>query len=117
LTQNTHRQPSAPASTPPRKNPLMPPAAAAAVQTPRARARSGPLGKVVVSSDSAAGTAIAAPSPWRARAPSSIAGALARPQASEATVNSASPMANSRRRPYRSAARPASNNKPPKHSA
>jgi hypothetical protein len=49
----------------------------------------------------------AAPMPCTARAPLSIVMSVARPQPSEASVNSARPKVNSRRRPSRSASAPA----------
>ena len=49
--------------------------------------------------ESVAGEMIAAPSPWTARAPMSIPSEFARPQTSEAMVNSARPTMNTRRRP------------------
>jgi hypothetical protein len=57
---------------------------------------------------------IAAPRPWTARAPNSTPALLARPQTSEASVNSTRPTMKTRRRPSRSAIRPPSSRKPPK---
>ena len=68
----------------------MPPPATAP-QTPRARLRSWPSGKVTVKMESAAGEIIAPPSPWTARAPISMPEDRARPQASEPAVKRSRP--------------------------
>lgn len=71
--------------------------------------------KVVVSSASVFGPAIAAPMPCTTRAPISHAAEGASPPAREATVNRAVPMMNSLRLPNRSPARPpSSSSSPPK---
>ena len=85
-----------------------------APQIPRALLRSGPSSNVVVMIDNVAGEMKAAPRPWNARAVMSIAAEPASPQVSEATVNSARPTMNIRRRPRRSPARPPRSKKPPK---
>ena len=56
---------------------------------------------------------IAPPSPCTARDAISIPSDCASPHASEASVKSATPTMNTRRRPSRSAARPPSSRKPP----
>src|SRR5919206_353115 len=61
--------------------------------------RSGPSRKLVVSSASVDGAAIAAPTPCSARAPRSQACVCASPPRNDATVNSATPATNVRRRP------------------
>jgi hypothetical protein len=73
-------------------------------------------GKVVVMIASAAGDSSAAPTPWPARAATRIVAVWARPEASEATVNTPSPARNIRRRPSVSASRPPSSSSPPKQS-
>ncbi|CAM5513593.1 hypothetical protein SFUMM280S_09982 [Streptomyces fumanus] len=55
----------------------------------------------------------APPTPWRKRAPSSIAGFCARPHSSEAAVNRTRPVTKTRLRPKRSPKRPASSRNPP----
>ena len=62
--------------------------------------------------ESAVGVMIAAPMPWRARAPISAAGDQASPQRSEAAVKTTRPNMNTRRRPSRSAARPPRRSRP-----
>ncbi len=79
--------------------------------------RSGPSRKLVVSSASVDGAAIAAPTPCSARAASSQAGDCASPPSIEANVNSAMPATNVRRRPRMSPARAPSSSSPPKLSA
>ena len=69
--------------------------------------------KLVITMESAAGVMIAAPNPCTARATISIPSDCASPQTSEAIVKSATPTMNTRRRPSRSAARPASKRNPP----
>ena len=63
--------------------------------------------------DSAAGEMIAPPKPCTAREAISIPSLCARPQTSEAIVNTTTPTMNTRRRPSRSAARPPNSRKPP----
>src|SRR3954451_21847302 len=79
--------------------------------------RSGPSRKLVVSSASDDGAAIAAPTPCSARAPSSHAWLCANPPASDASVNSAMPKTNVRRRPRMSPMRAPSSSSPPNVSA
>src|SRR4029453_17377216 len=71
-------------------------------------------GKSVVTRASAAGVASAAPTPWSARAPTSMPSDWARPASNEASAKSAVPTRNSRHRPKRSATRPPSRSSPPK---
>jgi len=108
------RQPSRSVSTPPRRTPAAPPAPPIAPQMPTARLRAAGSVKVVVRIDSDAGAMTAPPRPWTARAAISTPWLSARPPASEATLNSASPATNTRRRPSRSAARPPRSRKPAK---
>ena len=63
------------------------------------------------------GTSSAGPIPWSTRAASSTPTAGARPLASEAAMNSSTPVMKTRRRPSRSAARPPSSRKPANVSA
>ena len=80
---------------------------------PSARVRSRPSGKLVTISASTAGEANAPPTPCSARAASSRAEVVARPPASDATVNRLMPAMNIRRRPRMSPARPPSSSRPP----
>src|SRR3984957_19597739 len=75
--------------------------------------RSLPSGKELTTSASTAGEASAPPTPWIARAASSIPAVVARPPASEASVKMVRPAMNMRRRPRMSPARPPSNSSPP----
>lgn len=76
---------------------MAPPPAETAANTPKARFRSGPSGKVVVIRASEVGEAIAPPTPWRARAASSCQGSWAKPPRREARVKSRIPAMNTRR--------------------
>ncbi len=117
LTKNTHCQEASWVRTPPSSRPTAPPPMATALQTPRARARSLPSAKVVVSTERAAGDTSAPPRPCRARPATSSAADPAKPLNSEAAEKSAMPIMKSRRRPKRSPARPPSRRNPPKVSA
>jgi hypothetical protein len=65
----------------------------------------------------AAGSMMAAPSPWTALVAIRNASPVASAHPSDAAVNTASPSIRIRRRPSRSAARPPSSRKPPNVSA
>ena len=104
-------------SRPPASRPTAAPPMLIAAYTPIARLRGWPSGNVVVTSDRAVGATTAAPTPCRARAPSSHASAVANPPSSEATENRMSPAMNTRLRPRMSPARPPSSSRPPKVSA
>ena len=80
----------------------------------RARWRWRPSGKVLAMSDRAVGEATAAPAPCSARAATSQAWSVAKPPANEATVKTAMPTTNMRRRPKTSPLRPPSSSRPPK---
>src|SRR5580765_4256172 len=114
LTKKIHSQPRYFVSTPPASTPTAAPLPPSAPQIPSALLRSGPSSKLVITIDRAAGEMIAPPSPCTARDAISIPSDCASPHASEASVNSATPTMNTRRRPSRSAARPPSSKKPPK---
>jgi hypothetical protein len=103
-------------STPPRMRPTAEPPIAIAAQTASARARSLPSSNVVEMIDSAAGEISAAPRPWSAREPTSIASVDASPLSKEAPVKTRRPSRKSRLRPRRSPARPPRSRKPPKTS-
>jgi hypothetical protein len=75
--------------------------------------RSWPSGKDVVSSASADGAAIAAPTPCSARADSSHVEDCASPASSEANVKIPIPTTKTRRRPRMSPARAPSSSRPP----
>ena len=102
---------------PPSSTPATAPKAPTAPQAPSAVLRSLPSANVVVRIERAAGEMIAAPRPWSARAAISAPSLHARPDNSDATVNTTMPTRNTRRRPRRSAARPPSRRNPPKKSA
>ena len=104
-------------STPPATIPVVAPAAVVACQIDSARARAGPSGLVVVSSDSAAGDTIAPAAPCTSRATISITGHSESPATREAIANQTSPAASSRRRPSRSASRPPASSSEPNVSA
>jgi hypothetical protein len=113
LTANTHSQPGPLLISPPSTQPDAPPPAAAAVQMASARERTGPAGSVATSSASADGATSAAPVPWTARAATSAAADGAHAHATEAAEKTSRPARKARRRPYRSATRPASSSPPP----
>ena len=78
---------------------MAPPAPAMPAQTPSARLRGAPIGKVVAISARAVGAASAAPAPCTARAESSHHSEVAKPPTSEASENSRMPVMKTRRRP------------------
>ncbi len=82
-----------------------------------ARLRGPPSGKVEAISAKAAGEAMAAPAPCRARHATSHEGTAASPPSREAVANRAMPTRNVRRCPNMSPARPPSSNSPPNASA
>lgn len=100
--------------TPPSRTPTEAPPLITNAQMPIARARSEGSVKVVMMIASAAGAMMAPPTPCKARAATSSHWLPASPQRSEATVNSASPKANTLRLPNRSPALPPSKRNPPK---
>jgi hypothetical protein len=112
-----HSQPGPSTIGPPISHAAVAPMPPSAPQIPSALLRSGPSGKVVEMIERAVGVMIAAPTPWTTRAASSAAGDQPSPHTSDAAVNNRTPVMNRRRRPSRSAARPASSNRPPKVSA
>ena len=105
LIQNTQRQLTC-TRVPPMTGPSAAPSAPRADQVPMAFGRAG-AGTAASSSDSDAGTIAPAPAAWTTRAAISAPTPGARPHSTEPTVNPASPATNSRRRPIRSAQRPA----------
>ena len=102
LTNITQRQEASSVSTPPATSPMAPPAAETVVNSPIARTRWAPSEKTLVRRASEDGAANAAPTPWRARAPSSIHPARANPPRSELSEKMATPRRKVRRRPRRS---------------
>ena len=117
LTRNTARQLVNWTRTPPSTWPETKPMEETAPYRPMARVRSGPSGKLVVMSESAAGATMAAPAPWMTRAAISSTGSWARPPARLARENAIRPAMNIRRRPSRSAARPPRMSRPPNEMA
>ena len=105
LIQNTQRQLTS-TRLPPITGPSAPPSAPRADQVPRAFGRAG-AGTAASSRDRDAGTIAPAPAAWMTRAAISAATPGASPHSSDPALNAASPATNSRRRPIRSAHRPA----------
>ena len=85
-----------------------------AAKTAVAAFRAGPLGKVVATSASPVGAAIAAPTPCRSRATTKVVWSQAIPHKIEAMVNRATPTMKVRLRPMVSPRRPPSSIRPPK---
>ena len=92
---------------------MLPPPAITKPKTPIAFARSAGSVKRNMISENATAETTAPPRPCTARAPISSPFELDRPQASEASVNDAIPIRNSRRCPKMSPSRPPSSRKPP----
>ena len=113
LTNSTQRQFRPLVSTPPSSTPAAAPEPATAPQIPSALLRSAPSLKIAVTSASAAGASIAAPTPWSAREAISCPWLCESPPASDAPPNTSSPIMNMCRRPRRSAIRPPSSSSPP----
>src|SRR6516165_797656 len=105
LIQNTQRQLTW-TRLPPITGPSAAPRAPSADQVPRAFARAAP-GTAASSSDSDAGTIAPAPAAWMTRAAISRPTPGASPHSTDPALNPASPATNTRRRPIRSAHRPA----------
>ena len=103
--------------SPPAISPTVAPAAPSPPQIPSALLRSAPSSNMFITIERAAGSMIAAPTPWTARLPIRNASPVASPHASDAAVNTAKPTIRIRRRPSRSAARPPSSRSPPNVSA
>ncbi len=91
---------------PPASGPRATASAVTPLQAPTARPRSRSPGNIAEMIASVVGAASAAPAPWSTRPASSTPSPVASPDSSDATVNTAIPARNSRRRPYRSARRP-----------
>ena len=105
LIQNTHRQFTW-TRLPPITGPSAAPSAPSADQVPSAFARPR-AGTAASSSDSDAGTIAPAPTAWTTRAAISRSTPGASAHSTDPALNPASPAANTRRRPIRSAHRPA----------
>ena len=105
LTQNTQRQLTS-TRPPPITGPSAAPRAPRADQVPRAFGRAG-AGTAASRSDRDAGTIAPAPAAWMTRAAISAATPGASPHSSDPALNAASPATKNRRRPIRSAHRPA----------
>ena len=114
LMKKIHSQPRPSTRRPPINQAVVAPKPPSAPQIPSALLRSAPSAKSVVMIESAVGVMIAAPMPWKARAPIRASSDQASPQRSEASVKRAMPTMNTRRRPSRSAARPPSKSRPAK---
>ena len=105
MIQNTQRQFTW-TRLPPITGPSAAPSAPSADQVPSALGRAAG-GTAASSRDSDAGTIAPAPTAWMTRAAISAATPGASPHSTEPTLNTASPATNIRRRPIRSAHRPA----------
>ena len=105
LNQNTHSQPN-PTSHPPSTGPITRPTAATIVFVPIARP-SFSRGKASVTSAPAFANTNAPPTPWTIRHRISAVPESANPAPREASVKTAMPATNRRRRPNWSASRPA----------
>ncbi len=106
LTKNTSRQSAHSISTPPSDGPVAAATPPIAPHKAVAEARRS-AGNSGSSRPSDVGTSSAAPAACSTRAPISTSAVGAIPQAAEAAKNSAMPVKNIRRRPSRSASRPA----------
>jgi hypothetical protein len=106
LTKNTQRQPAPSTSTPPSDGPTAAATAPADVQMAVAVARFA-AGNSGSSRPREVGTRIAPPMACNTRAPTSTSGDVASPASIEAPTKEYIPMKNIRRRPTRSATRPA----------
>ena len=110
-------QPAYRVKRPPAIIPTVAPPAPSPPQIPSALLRSAPSSNMFITIDRAAGSMIAAPMPWTARAPIMKPAPVASAAASDAALNSPSPSIRMRRRPSRSAARPPRSKNPPNVSA
>jgi hypothetical protein len=106
LTKKTQRQPSASVRMPPTSGPEATAAPTVAPQTAIAPKRSAPRYSYPISASAVANSA-APPTPCKPLATSSAVMFQARPQSSEALVNTTTPNMNRRRRPNLSARAPA----------
>src|SRR5262249_10247356 len=113
LMKNAQRQDSHWVMAPPSTRPSEAPPLAIAAYRAIALFRLLPSGNADTTSASAAGEAIAPPTPCIARAPISQAGDDARPAASDDSVNTTMPGRKTRRRPRMSTAPPPSSSRPP----
>ncbi len=104
--KNTQRQPTASTSRPPSDGPRAAATAPVALQIATAVARFS-TGNSGSSSASEVGTRIAPAAAWRMRAATSNSADGARPHSSDVPRNATTPIRNIRRRPTRSASRPA----------
>jgi hypothetical protein len=106
LTKKIQRQPRPLVITPPSTGPIATAIPVTAPKTPNATPRSAPRNACAISA-SEVENMIAPPMPWKARESDSMTGLAATPHSSEPAVKTAMPIANSRRRPKRSASEPA----------
>ena len=106
LTKNTHRHDSRSRRIAPAEGPRAAPRAAEAPHTPITmdRRSGGKSGRII---DSEAGLRIEAPIPWTTRAAINHPTAGAMPEPRDPTIKTTTPTMNVRRRPFRSARRPA----------
>lgn len=114
LTRKIQCQLSEPVSTPPRSTPILPPPAMMKPMKPIALARAAGSVNMIMINDSETTDTAAPPRPCIARATTRDSADVARPQASEAQVNTVRPIKNRRRWPKKSPIRPARSKNPPK---
>ena len=105
LTKKIHSQPSPSVSAPPTSGPTATAPPIVAPQAAIAVPRSGPWNSWAISASEVANIA-APPMPCSPRARCRKVALVASPQSSDASVNSPTPITNSRRRPKRSASAP-----------
>ncbi len=113
FTKKIQCQLAASVMTPPSTRPMEAPPAPTKLYAPIARARSRGSSKSATIMPRLTAVTIAPPTPCAKRAPISMPGSVDRPQASEASANTTSPIRNTRRRPSRSPSFPASRSRPP----
>ncbi len=113
LTNITQRHPSPWVKSPPSSTPAADANPPTPPHAPSAVCLSLPSLNVVVRIDSAAGSVMAAPTPWPRRAPIRTPELAAKPPISDEIPITAMPPTSSRRRPSRSANRPPRSMKPP----
>ncbi len=106
LIQNTPCHPTVSVSRPPATGPTAVLSPNTDPHTPTARARSRGSVITLTTIARATGESIEAPTPWTARAVTSIPAVGARAQARDAAAKMTSPVQNTRRRPNRSARAP-----------
>ncbi len=114
LMKSVQRHEPTSVSRPPSSSPIDAPPDETAAKSAKARLRAASSGALVVSRARTLGAAIAAPTPWTARAATSWPGVWASPPTIEARVKRVRPISKSRSRPRTSPRRPPRSSRPPK---